>query len=72
MCYVTNIDFFLDFCLFLLAEVVFMLRSLLKGVGPKTATAMVDIYGAGVVDVLNSADAVKKLQKARETPMSHD
>lgn len=45
------------------AGVTEYLRGILKGVGPKTAAAMVDTLGPDVVQILNSADAIKQLCK---------
>ena len=40
-----------------------MLNGMLKGVGPKTAEAIVEMYGSETIEILNSDQAVKQLQK---------
>ena len=48
------------------AEVAQMLCSLIKGVGPKTAAAMVRTFGLDVLQVLNSPNGAEQLRKVRD------
>eukprot|EP00955_Chlamydomonas_euryale_P117090 366454-Chlamydomonas_euryale.AAC.5 len=45
------------------ADLTFMLRTSVEGVGPKTAQLLVDHFGTDIVSVLSSASAQARLQQ---------